>query len=44
MSVNHKLKTEMNVPNEELWKRTSGRIEEIKARLKSISEKLRKIQ
>jgi hypothetical protein len=44
MSVNHKLKTEMNVPNEELWKRTSGRMAEIKARLKSISEKLRKIQ
>jgi len=44
MSVNQRLKTEMNVPNEELWKRTSGRMAEIKARLKSISEKLRKIQ
>ena len=44
MSVNHKLKTEMEVPNETLWKRTSDRMAEIKARLKSISEKLRKIQ
>lgn len=44
MSVNHKLKTEMEVPNETLWKRTSERMAEIKARLKSISEKLRKIQ
>jgi len=44
MNVNQKLKTEMNVPNEELWKRTSGRISEIKARLKSIGEKLRKMQ
>jgi hypothetical protein len=43
MSVNQKLKTEMNVPNEELWKRTSGRIAEIKARLKSIGMKLRKL-
>ena len=44
MSVNHKLKTEMEVPNETLWKRTSERMAEIKARLKSIGEKLRKIQ
>lgn len=44
MSVNQRLKTEMNVPNEELWKRTSGRIAEIKARLKSIGMKLRKLQ
>ncbi len=44
MSVNQRLKTEMNVPNEELWKRTSGRIAEIKARLKSIGIKLRKLQ
>ena len=44
MCVNHKLKTEMEVPNETLWKRTSDRMAEIKARLKSISEKLRKIQ
>ncbi len=44
MSVNQRLKTEMNVPNEELWKRTSGRIAEIKERLKSIGIKLRKIQ
>jgi hypothetical protein len=44
MIVNHKLKTEMEVPNETLWKRTSDRMAEIKARLKSISEKLRKIQ
>ena len=44
MSVNHKLKTEMEVPNETLWKRTSDRMAEIKARLKSIGEKLRKIQ
>lgn len=44
MSVNHKLKTEMEVPNETLWKRTSDRMVEIKARLKSIGEKLRKIQ
>lgn len=44
MSVNHKLKTEMEVPNETLWKRTSERMAEIKARLKSISEKLRRIQ
>lgn len=44
MSVNHKLKTEMEVPNETLWKRTSERMSEIKARLKSISEKLRRIQ
>ena len=44
MCVNHKLKTEMEVPNETLWKRTSERMAEIKARLKSISEKLRRIQ
>ena len=44
MGVNHKLKTEMEVPNETLWKRTSERMSEIKARLKSISEKLRRIQ
>ena len=44
MGVNHKLKTEMEVPNETLWKRTSERMAEIKARLKSISEKLRRIQ
>ncbi len=44
MSVNQKLKTEMNVPNESLWKRTSLRISEIKARLKSIGEKLRRLQ
>lgn len=44
MNVNHKLKTEMEVPNETLWKRTSERMAEIKARLKSISEKLRRIQ
>ena len=44
MCVNHKLKTEMEVPNETLWKRTSERMSEIKARLKSISEKLRRIQ
>ena len=44
MSVNHRLKKEMEVPNESLWKGTSERMAEIKARLKSISEKLRRIQ
>jgi len=44
MNVNQKLKTEMEIPNESLWKRTSERMAEIKARLKSIGEKLRKIQ
>lgn len=43
MTVNERLKTEMNVPTESLWKRTQQRIGEIKARLKSIGHKLRKI-
>lgn len=43
MSVNQKLKTEMEVPNDELWKRTSQRIAEIKERLMSIGRKLRKL-
>jgi len=43
MTVNERLKTEMNVPTESLWKRTQNRIAEIKARLKSIGYKLRKI-
>lgn len=43
MNVNHRLKTEMDIPNESLWKRTSERMAEIKARLKSIGEKLRKL-
>jgi hypothetical protein len=43
MSVNEKLKTEMEVPNESLWKRTSQRIAEIKERLMSIGRKLRKL-
>ena len=43
MSVNEKLKTEMEVPNDELWKRTSQRIAEIKERLMSIGRKLRKL-
>jgi len=43
MTVNERLKTEMNVPNETLWKRTEQRMSEIKQRLKSIGNKLRKI-
>lgn len=43
MTVNERLKTEMNVPTESLWKRTQQRIAEIKARLKSIGHKLRRL-
>jgi len=44
MSMNEKLKTEMGVSKDDLWKRTSHRISEIKARLKSIGTKLRSIE
>jgi len=44
MSMNERLKTEMGVSKEDLWKRTDHRISEIKARLKSIGEKLRTLE
>ena len=43
MSMNERLKTEMGVSKEDLWKRTDHRISEIKTRLKSIGEKLRRL-
>lgn len=43
MTVNERLKNEMNVPTESLWKRTEQRISEIRSRLRSIGYKLRKM-
>jgi hypothetical protein len=41
MTVNEKLKTELNIPKDDLWKRTESRIAEIRSRLKSLESRLK---
>jgi len=43
ISINDRFKEEHDVPSESLWKRTEARVAEIRARLKSINEKLKRI-
>jgi hypothetical protein len=41
MTVNEKLKTELKIPKDDLWKRTESRIVEIRSRLKSLESRLK---